>query len=117
MYRAAAVIESPLRLHGASTFLNGERISGRRRLKDGDVLRWEDTLIAFSETQRRVLVALCRPFKDTNGFASPVFLSVEAVKTHLRGPLEKFGVAHLPQNQKRLRLVERAFQERADLPA
>jgi hypothetical protein len=38
MYRATAVIESPLRLHGASTFPDGERISGRRRLKDGDVL-------------------------------------------------------------------------------
>ena len=79
-------------LHGASTFLNRERISRRRRLKDGDVLRFGDTLIAFSQTQRRVLVALCPPFKNTNGFATPVFLSVEAVKTHPRGLVEKFGV-------------------------
>jgi hypothetical protein len=47
MYRATAVIESPLRLHGAPTFLDGERICGGRRLGDGDVLRCGDTLIAY----------------------------------------------------------------------
>jgi hypothetical protein len=31
------------------------------------------------------------------------------VKKHLRALFEKFGVAHLPQNEKRARLVERAF--------
>jgi DNA-binding NarL/FixJ family response regulator len=32
------------------------------------------------------------------------------VKTHLRALFEKFGVAELPQNQKRVALVERALQ-------
>jgi hypothetical protein len=36
-------------------------------------------------------------------------LSVDAVKTHLRVLFAKFGVERLPQNQKRIRLVERAF--------
>jgi ATP/maltotriose-dependent transcriptional regulator MalT len=65
-----------------------------------------------------VLVALCRPFKDSTGFASPatnqqiadeLFLSLDAVKGHLRALFGVFGVAHLPQNEKRTRLVERAF--------
>jgi hypothetical protein len=34
---------------------------------------------------------------------------VDAVKKHLRTLFQKFGVAHLPQNEKRARLVERAF--------
>jgi hypothetical protein len=34
---------------------------------------------------------------------------VDAVKAHLRVLFEKFGVSHLPQNEKRLRLVEAAF--------
>jgi hypothetical protein len=34
---------------------------------------------------------------------------VDAVKTHLRVLFAKFGIEQLPQNQKRIRLVERAF--------
>ena len=41
--------------------------------------------------------------------ATELFLSVEAVKTHLRALGVKFGVQDLPQNQKRTKLVERAF--------
>jgi hypothetical protein len=124
------------------TFVNGERVSGRRRLSDGDVLRVGDTAIVYrspldadssvtaaseraalaagvSDAQRRVLVALCRPFKDAGAFASPatnqeiageLHLSVGAVKTHLRALFTRFGIEALPQNQKRLRLVEIGFQ-------
>jgi pSer/pThr/pTyr-binding forkhead associated (FHA) protein len=124
------------------SFVNGERVSGRRRLRDGDLLRFgrpavlyrapglgtgESTVIStdaltaagVSPAQRRVLVALCRPFKESSTFATPatnqqiaeeLFLSVDAVKTHLRALFEKFGVEDLPQNQKRAALVERALQ-------
>jgi hypothetical protein len=126
------------------SFVNGERVRGRRRLRDGDVLRLGQTMLLYrspaeagaipdstalsadalgaagvSPAQKRVLVALCRPFKDGAAFATPatnqaiaeeLTLSVEAVKTHLRALFEKFGVAELPQNQKRLALVERALQ-------
>ncbi len=124
------------------SFVNGERLAGRRRLRDGDVLRFGETPVTFraplqgashatavaadmasaaslTESQKRVLVALCRPFKHDDGFAAPatnqqiadeLFLSVDAVKGHLRTLFAKFGVDGLPQMQKRLRLVERAFQ-------
>ncbi len=72
-----------------------------------------------SPAQKRVLIALCRPYKDGASFATPatngqigeeLHLSVDAVKTHLRALFEKFGVGDLPQNQKRVALVERALQ-------
>ena len=77
------------------------------------------TAAGVSPAQKRVLVALCRPFKDGAAFATPstngdiadeLHLSVDAVKTHLRALFEKFGVEDLPQNQKRVALVERALQ-------
>jgi hypothetical protein len=124
------------------THVNGERVVGRRRLHDGDVLRFGRTVAIFrqprarnitetavasdvldraslSDAQRRVLVALCRPFKGASGYVTPatnqqiageLFLSVDAVKTHLRALFSKFGVEDLPQNQKRIRLVELALK-------
>jgi hypothetical protein len=73
----------------------------------------------LSPTRRRVLVALCRPHREGGAYAAPasnrqiaeeVFLSVDAVKTHLRALFNEFGLANLPQNQKRAALVERALQ-------
>ena len=69
-------------------------------------------------TQRQVLVALARPYKHdefatpaTNQeIASELFLSVDAVKSHLRTLFARFGIEHLPQNQKRSRLVAEALQ-------
>jgi len=124
------------------THVNGERVLGRRRLRDGDVVRFGRTMAIFrqplhgdltetevapevldrasvSEAQRRVLVALCRPFKESSGYVTPatnqqiadeLFLSVDAVKTHLRALFAKFGIEDLPQNQKRVRLVELALK-------
>jgi pSer/pThr/pTyr-binding forkhead associated (FHA) protein len=123
------------------SFVNGERIAGRRRLHNGDALRFGSTLVLFrspvgageetaaagdtpdassvSPTQKRVLIALCRPFREGSEFATPatnkeisdeVFLSVDAVKAHLRALFEKFQVGELPQNQKRIRLAELAMR-------
>jgi pSer/pThr/pTyr-binding forkhead associated (FHA) protein len=121
------------------TYVNGDRVSGRLRLRGGDVIRLGATPIAFrapstelgetagvqsgpapslSAAQRRVLVALCRPYGGRAAHAAPatnrqiaeeLFLSVEGVKTHVRALFEKFGVEDLPQNRKRARLVELAF--------
>jgi pSer/pThr/pTyr-binding forkhead associated (FHA) protein len=124
------------------SFVNGERVAGRRRLRDGDMLRFGRTVALYraplaggdqstvtsaeglaaaslSETQRRVLTALARPFKEAGAFATPatnqqiadeLYLSVDAVKTHLRTLFAKFGVEELPQNRKRSALVERALR-------
>lgn len=124
------------------SFVGGERVPGRRRLRDGDALRFGGTAMAFrspaqrgarqtqaatdlpaasdvSEAQRRVLVALCRPFKEGASYATPatnqeiaaeVFLSVDAVKGHLRALFKTFDVEGVPQNRKRVRLIERAMQ-------
>ena len=78
---------------------------------------WGETVLASSapalaltDTQRRVLVALCRPYRD-GGFETPatnqeiadeLFLSVDAVKMHLRTLFGKFELGELPQNQKRV---------------
>ena len=71
--------------------------------------------VRLTDTQRSILVALCRPRADGNRYATPatnqeiaaeVFLSVDAVKAHLRALYRKFGVEPLPHNQKRARLVE-----------
>jgi pSer/pThr/pTyr-binding forkhead associated (FHA) protein len=119
------------------TFVNGERLSGRRRLSDGDALQFGVTATTFrapghgageaagvpaavslSTSQRRVLTALCRPYAGAGGFATPatdeqiaeeLFLSVGAVRTHLKILYAKLGVQELPQNETRVRLVERAF--------
>jgi len=134
-----AIVDDGLSTNG--TFVNGRRISGRQRLRDGDRIRVGRTVLAYrthaagatnetisaidspslqlSDTQRRVLVALCRPFRDGAGFATPatnqqiaseVYLSIDAVKTHLRALFAKFELADLPQNQKRAKLAECALQ-------
>ncbi|MDX6586120.1 MAG: hypothetical protein QOI31_593 [Solirubrobacterales bacterium] len=124
------------------SYVNGERVRGRKVLRDGDVMRFGRSLVLFrapggesaeatvisadlldaggiSPAQRRVLIALCRPYKDGASFATPasnsqigdeLHLSVDAVKTHLRALFEKFDVTDLPQNRKRVALVERALQ-------
>ena len=69
--------------------------------------------LTLTETQRRVLVALCRPLQDS-AYATPatnreiadeIHLSVDAVKAHLRVLFERLGIDGLPQNQKRARLA------------
>jgi DNA-binding CsgD family transcriptional regulator len=124
------------------SYVNEERVHGRRLLRDGDALRFGRTAVVFrrpgdsvpdptvaaaegpdaaavSPAQRKVLVALCRPYKDGGSFATPatnqeigaeLHLGVDAVKTHMRALFEKLGVGDLPQNQKRVALVERALQ-------
>ena len=124
------------------SFVNGERVHGRQRLEENDVLRFGGTSVVFrspgqgaggativapeqeadlrvSEAQKRVLVALCRPYKGSPIYASPasnqriaeeLFLSLDAVKSQMRALFAKFGLDDLPQNEKRVRLVERALE-------
>jgi pSer/pThr/pTyr-binding forkhead associated (FHA) protein len=82
-------------------------------------------IAALSDLQRRVLVALCRPLgtgaaggapATNQQIADEVFLSVGAVKAHLRALFEKFAVEEMPQNQKRMLLAARAMDSGAVLP-
>ena len=134
------IIDDGLSRNG--TFLNGERVTGRQRLRDSDRVLLGRTILAYnaaqtscagetatagaspattqlSDTQRRVLVALCRPYRDGGSYATPasnreiaeeVYLSVDAVKMHLRTLFGRLELSELPQNQKRARLAEIALQ-------
>jgi pSer/pThr/pTyr-binding forkhead associated (FHA) protein len=123
------------------TWVNGERVTGQRRLRDGDVIAVGATPLAFvapdagasqptvtargphvaaalSPAQRRVLIALCRPY-GRSSYAAPssnreiadeLVVSVDAVKATLRALFPLFGVDELPQNRKRAALVEAALR-------
>jgi pSer/pThr/pTyr-binding forkhead associated (FHA) protein len=124
------------------TWVNGERLVGRRRLRDGDVIAVGNSVVAFCDpddapssqstlsthgpglgplltpAQRRVLVALCRPFRDQS-YAAPatnqqiadeLVVSVDAVKSTLKLLFAAFGIDDLPQNQKRATLAQAALR-------
>ena len=127
------------RSHNGS-FIDGARVQGRQRLRDGDTIALGRTIIVFrrpsgreslrtatsqqratpkiSEAQMRVLAALCRPYAD-NAYAVPasnkqiadeVVIGVETVKTHMRALFDAFGLGDLPQHQKRAALAQRALE-------
>ena len=87
-----ALVDDGLSRNG--TFLNGERLNGRRRLRDGDTFvlgstsfRFRDTTrgrtqlttvgeqlvtaASLSPTQRQIVTALCRPYKHDDPYATP----------------------------------------------
>jgi pSer/pThr/pTyr-binding forkhead associated (FHA) protein len=121
------------------TLVNSSRITGPHVLRDGDVVRIGRTQIVFhaaggddlrrttpaidrvapnpTESQRKVLVELCRPALERGGGASSnreiaqaLFVSVETVKTHMRALFDAFDVGDVPQYHKRAELVRRALQ-------
>lgn len=77
----------------------------------------------ITPAQSRILAALCGPLLGEGArpltpatnqeIGEKLFLSVDAVKGHLRVLFQKFGIAELPQNQKRVALAERAIQSGA----
>jgi hypothetical protein len=131
------------------SFVNGERLHGSRVLHNGDLIAVGRTRIEFcaplpdgvgstvasgrpalpelSPAQRRVLVALCRPFAESRFAAPPsnreladvLQVSVETVKFHLHALFSLFGLDALPQHRKRATLARRALEQgvltRADL--
>lgn len=129
------LVDDGLSMNGS--FVNGNRIHGRRRLADRDSLCFGNTHVHYrapapaggsvstkrgpgspegvplTETQRKLLIALCRPMV-VSGSVSPatnpqiaaeVHLSVEAVKAQMHGLFERFGLGVLPQNEKRMQLA------------
>ena len=49
--------------------------------------------------------ACSRPFGREYEYEEQLYLSVDAVKAHLRQLFERLGIDELPQNQKRARLA------------
>jgi FHA domain/Bacterial regulatory proteins, luxR family len=135
-----ALVDDGLSRNGS--YVNSERVRGRQRVRDQDMLRFGQTAVlvrsptrvnqrrtvtaqrpgitvTLSEQQRKVLVALCRPLKQGGPDAAPatnqdiadeLFLSVGAVKVHLRALFGKFELDGLAQNHKRMALAARALQ-------
>lgn len=126
-------------LSANGTRVNQAMLTGRRRLRDGDLIRVGETMIAFcspadrpiltleatsdslinvSPAQRRVLVALCRPFLGDGDLTAPsnaeiaadLHLSIESVKTHMRALFEAFGLGNSQARVKRLDLIQRAVR-------
>ena len=69
--------------------------------------------LQLSPMQRNIAIALCRPMRESESampatnrrIADEVFLSIDAVKAHLRVLFERYGLNELPQNEKRARLA------------
>ena len=121
------------------SYVNGQRVHGRRRLEGGDAITIGGTLLVFvaagaavatttttrypavpdlTAAQRRVLVALCTPAL-ARAFAAPasnaeiaaeLFVTVDTVKSHLHAMFELFGIDGMPQNRKRAELVRLALE-------
>jgi pSer/pThr/pTyr-binding forkhead associated (FHA) protein len=127
------------RSHNGS-FIDGERVHGRTRLRDGDAISVGRTIVLFrsptgreslptatsrqhampviTSAQRRVLIALCRPYAGSS-FAVPpsnrqiadeLVLGVETVKTHMRALFDAFELGEIPQHSKRAMLAQHALE-------
>jgi len=122
------------------SFVNGERLHGRRTLRHGDAIGVGRTTLTFlapdepeiqstaaavggvgppvSAAQRRVLVALCRPLASgrlsvppsNRELAGELSLSVETVKSHLHAMFASFQLDELPQHHKRAALARAALE-------
>ena len=116
------------------SYVNGRRLRGRHRLKDGDAITIGRTLLiyragarldgrttatagdsappALTAAQLRVLEALCRggDVRSNREIADELFLGVETVKSHLRAMFDAFGLGGVPQNRKRAELARRAAE-------
>jgi pSer/pThr/pTyr-binding forkhead associated (FHA) protein len=116
------------------TFVNEERVQGRRALHHLDVIRAGSTRLRFHDpaadsdlkltevsadavappltaAQRRVLVALCRYAEGpaTNEeIAQELTVSVDTVKTHMRALFDAFSLGAAPPYRKRFELVRMA---------
>ena len=121
------------------TLVNTVRINRPHVLHDGDVVRIGRTQLVFhaggdddlrrttpaldrvapnpTDSQRKVLVELCRPALERGGgaasnreIAAALYVSVETVKTHMRALFDAFDVGDVPQYHKRTELVRRALE-------
>lgn len=117
------------------TFINEERIQGRRTLRHLDVIRVGATRLRFHDpsattdskltevaaqsvvptltpAQLRVLVALCRPPDgpaSNEEIADELTVSIDTVKTHMRALFDAFNLQASAPYRKRFELVRLAI--------
>jgi predicted component of type VI protein secretion system len=116
------------------TFVNEERVQGRRALRHLDVIRVGATRLRFHDpsattdskltevaaqalvpsltpAQMRVLVALCRPVDgpaSNEEIADELTVSIDTVKTHMRALFDAFSLQASAPYRKRFELVRLA---------
>jgi hypothetical protein len=115
------------------TFVNEERVQGRRALRHLDVIRTGATRLRFHDpaasdakltevsggvvvptltaAQRRVLAALCRYAEgpaSNEEIATELIVSVDTVKSHMRALFDAFQLGSAPPYRKRFELVRMA---------
>jgi predicted component of type VI protein secretion system len=116
------------------TFVNEERVQGRRTLRHLDVIRVGATRLRFHDpsattdskltevagqalvpaltpAQLRVLVALCRPAEgpaSNEEIAEELTVSIDTVKTHMRALFDAFHLQASAPYRKRFELVRLA---------
>ncbi len=115
------------------TYVNEERVQGRRPLRHLDVLRTGSTRVRFHDpgtaddkltevasdavappltaAQRRVLVALCARAEgpaSNEEVAAELHLSIDTVKSHMRALFDAFQLGAAPPYRKRFELVRLA---------
>ena len=124
------------------TFVNGERLLGKRTIRDGDELTLGRTRVVYRDRQQAketttatlepppdltrrehdVLVELCRPLLSGNPFTQPadvrdiagrLFVSPAAVKQHLRRLDQKFDIPADVAPDRRVHLANEAIQRGA----
>jgi DNA-binding CsgD family transcriptional regulator len=117
------------------TFVNEERVQGRRTLRHLDVIRVGATRLRFHDpsdttdskltevasqvaipaitpAQLRVLIALCRPAEgpaSNEQIADELTVSIDTVKTHMRALFDAFNLQASAPYRKRFELVRLAI--------
>ena len=125
------------------TRIGGERLTGQRRLRNGDEIVVGRTRLVFLDSgdskrpvtdglapppdnltrmEKRVLVELCRPLVSHNAFqppasvreiASRLFIGRNAVQAHLSNLYDKFDLAPSGDANRRVMLANEAMQRGA----
>lgn len=125
------------------TRVGGERLTGQRRLRNGDEIILGRTRLVFLDStegrrqstdslasppdnltrmERRVLVELCRPLMSHNAFQPPssvreiatrLYIGRNAVQAHLSNLYDKFGIAPDGDANRRVVLANEAMQRGA----
>jgi predicted component of type VI protein secretion system len=125
------------------TFVNEERVQGRRTLRHLDVIRVGATRLRFHDpsattdskltevaaqavvpsltpAQLRVLIALCRPAEgpaSNEEIADELTVSIDTVKTHMRALFDAFSLQASAPYRKRFELVRLAVDAGMVTPA